>query len=722
MAENLAQIGIWPAQMPRLPQRIIPAMTTTKPRVLMCRPTHFGVHYVINPWMQGHVGRANNAKALDQWQHLHDTLAELADVEVIEPGDAGRDLPDMVFSANAGLLLGDTFVPSAFRVPERRGEVPLFNQWFSEQGFEIKELPADLAFEGEGDALFHPGQPLLWAGYGVRSGIEAHPTLTELFNVEVVSLRLVDQRFYHLDTCFYPLPNGRVVYYAPAFDEPSRQEIERRIPPEARIEVSEQDALRFTCNAVRLGDTIVTNHASDALQARLNAWGYQVQTCAVDEFMLAGGACKCMTLLLQQDLGPDAASRGTFVSSVRTGRVALRGHLLDHGTLNKAMDVATDAGLGCSVEQFNPAERRDQDSTAILRVTAPTFDRLDTTLAELMKMGAQPIDQESDALLCPVTQPGVAPDFFYSTTIYPTDVRVDGQWARASGQRMDAVIVVDRNARPPTARCVLMRDLQVGEQVVCQVGGVRVKTPDIDRDDEFGFMSSSVSSERRVEQAVETLAWEMQRIKSRGGRIAVVAGPVVIHTGGGKYLEQLIEHGYVQALLTGNALPVHDIEHHLFGTSLGVDLSRGVGVQGGHRHHLQAINLVRRAGSIKQAVEQGVVAGGVMHACVKHDVDYVLAGSIRDDGPLPDTHMDLLQAQQAYAKAIEGCDMILMLSSMLHAIGTGNMAPAGVKLVCVDISPAVVTKLADRGSVESVGIVTDVGLLLNLLAGRLCQA
>ena len=692
------------------------------PSVLMCRPTHFGVRYVINPWMRGHVGRADNAKALAQWQQLHDLLSGLADVKVIDPGDMGRDLPDMVFCANAGLLLGETFVPSAFRVPERSGEVPLFNAWFADQGYDVQALPGEPAFEGEGDALFHPGQPLLWAGYGVRSGLESHALLTERFNVDVVSLRLIDQRFYHLDTCFYPLPDGRAVYFAPAFDEPSRQEIERRIAPENRIEVSEQDALRFTCNAVRLNDTIVTNYASDALQARLGKWGYKVATCCVDEFMLAGGACKCMTLLLQQDLGPNANQRQTYVSPIRTSRVALRGHLLDHGTLNKAMDITTDAGLACSVEQFHPAERRDQDSTATLRITAPTHDRLDTTLAELMKMGALPIDQEADAALCSVEQDGVAPDGFYSTTIYPTEVRIDGQWVRAGHQRMDAVIVVEQHGGAADARCVLMRDLRAGEQVVCHVGGVRVKTPDIDRDEEFGFMSSSVSSERRVEQAVETLAWEMQRIKERGGRIAVVAGPVVIHTGGGKYLEQLIRHGYVHALLTGNALPVHDIEHNLFGTSLGVDLSRGVGVQGGHRHHLQAINRVRRAGSIRAAVEQGVITGGVMHAAVQHNIDYVLAGSIRDDGPLPDTKMDLLQAQAAYAKAIEGCEMILMLSSMLHAIGTGNMTPAGVKLVCVDISPAVVTKLADRGSVESVGIVTDVGLLLNLLAGRLCEA
>jgi lysine-ketoglutarate reductase/saccharopine dehydrogenase-like protein (TIGR00300 family) len=212
----------------------------------------------------------------------------------------------------------------------------------------------------------------------------------------------------------------------------------------------------------------------------------------------------------------------------------------------------------------------------------------------------------------------------------------------------------------------------------------------------------------------------MQRIRARNGRIVVVAGPVVIHTGGGRHLSRLIENGYVQSLLTGNALPVHDIELNLFGTSLGVDLTRGVGIHGGHTHHLLAINRVRAAGSIAAAVRQGIITGGVMHACVVHNVDYVLAGSIRDDGPLPDTLFDLLEAQAAYARAIENAEMILMLSSMLHAIGTGNMTRSGVRLICVDINPGVVTKLADRGSLESTGIVTDVGLFLNLLAAKLC--
>jgi lysine-ketoglutarate reductase/saccharopine dehydrogenase-like protein (TIGR00300 family) len=229
-------------------------------------------------------------------------------------------------------------------------------------------------------------------------------------------------------------------------------------------------------------------------------------------------------------------------------------------------------------------------------------------------------------------------------------------------------------------------------------------------------MSAGVSSERRVERVVEELAMEMQRIRSHGGRIVIVAGPVVIHTGGGEYLAEMIRNGYVQALLTGNALPTHDIELDMFGTSLGVDMKRGTGVPLGHQYHLRAINRIRAAGSIANAVKQGLVTGGVMYECIRHGVDFVAVGSIRDDGPLPETIMDLCEAQAACARAIEGAEMILMLASMLHSIGVGNMTPAGVRLICVDINPAVVTKLADRGSMESTGVVTDVGLFLNLLS------
>jgi lysine-ketoglutarate reductase/saccharopine dehydrogenase-like protein (TIGR00300 family) len=294
---------------------------------------------------------------------------------------------------------------------------------------------------------------------------------------------------------------------------------------------------------------------------------------------------------------------------------------------------------------------------------------------------------------------------------------------------MDGALVLRPDVPESTAlarvECRLLRDLRAGEQVVVGVEGLRILRPQPAREGrearqaDFSFMAAGVSSERRVELVVEQMAWEWRRIRDRGGKVVVVAGPVVIHTGGGAHLAQLVREGYVQALLGGNAIAVHDVEQALMGTSLGVDLQQGLAVHGGHRHHLKAINTIRRCGSLAAAVEQGVLNQGIIHACVRRGVPFVLAGSIRDDGPLPDTEMDLIRAQAAYAQALEGAEMVLMLSSMLHSIGVGNMTPAGVKLVCVDINPAVVTKLSDRGSLESVGVVTDVGLFLSLLVRQL---
>jgi lysine-ketoglutarate reductase/saccharopine dehydrogenase-like protein (TIGR00300 family) len=259
--------------------------------------------------------------------------------------------------------------------------------------------------------------------------------------------------------------------------------------------------------------------------------------------------------------------------------------------------------------------------------------------------------------------------------------------------------------------------------VVCSMQGIRV-SPDIQSRDKptFGFMSNEVSSERRVETAVARVAAMMRRIKDEGGRIAFVAGPVVVHTGGGEYFCRLIRKGYVNALLAGNALAVHDIEVALSGTSLGIDLNTGSPVEHGHRNHMRAINRIRRAGGIARAVESGVLTSGIMHACHTHNVPYLLAGSIRDDGPLPETIMDLVAAQDAYWKSLIGVDMVVMLSTMLHSIGVGNMLPSWVKVICVDINPAVVTKLTDRGSTQTIGVVTDVGLFLHQLAEKLTAA
>lgn len=285
---------------------------------------------------------------------------------------------------------------------------------------------------------------------------------------------------------------------------------------------------------------------------------------------------------------------------------------------------------------------------------------------------------------------------------------------------MDAVITLAETPQGPIARCQLMRDLQVGDAVLVGKAGVKTQALEVKQaSSEFQFMSSQVSSERRVEHWVKIIADQMRQIRDRKGKIVVVAGPVVIHTGGGDYLAQLIRQGYVQALLGGNAIAVHDLEQSMFGTSLGLHLDRGHSVSGGHTHHLQVINQIRRSGSIAKAVEQGLITQGVFYECIQQGIPFSLAGSIRDDGPLPDTQMDLIVAQEDYAKLLQGADMILMLSSMLHSIAVGNMTPAGVKLVAVDINPAVLTKLSDRGSTEAIGIVTDVGLFLSSLTHQL---
>jgi lysine-ketoglutarate reductase/saccharopine dehydrogenase-like protein (TIGR00300 family) len=270
------------------------------------------------------------------------------------------------------------------------------------------------------------------------------------------------------------------------------------------------------------------------------------------------------------------------------------------------------------------------------------------------------------------------------------------------------------------AVCRKLRDVRVGDGVVCGVEGIRV-TPEFRERDRLGFafMTNEISSERRVETGVGRIADMMREVKQSGGRIAAVAGPVLVHTGGVSYFCDLIGAGFVDVLLAGNALAVHDVEHALFGTSLGVDFETGKAIEGGHRHHMRAINTICRVGGLRQAVEKGVLTSGVMYECIRHGVEFVLAGSIRDDGPLPETVMNLIEAQDQYSAALDGVKLVLVLSTMLHGIGVGNMLPSWVRMVCVDINPAVVTKLADRGSSQTIGIVTDVGLFLHQLHRRL---
>jgi len=689
-------------------------------RILMCPPDHYDVDYVINPWMEGNIHKSSQERAIAQWQKLYQVIKDCALVDLVEPA---KGWPDMVFTANAGLVLGDNVVLSRFYHKERQGEEPYFKAWFEANGFTVYELPKDLPFEGAGDALFDREGRWLWAGYGFRSELDSHPYIAKWLDTEVVSLRLIDERFYHLDTCFCPLSGGYLLYYPPAFDAYSNRVIEMRIPPEKRIIVEEPDAVNFACNAVNVNQIIIMNLVSQSLKDRLSAVGFTVKETPLTEFLKAGGAAKCLTLRVTEPILEDVHA----TVSIESRMIRLEGHLLDAGILNQALDLVVENSGSFRVLNFNLGVERNSVSTAEVRVSAPSHQLMEEIMTELIDLGAVPPPQElCDINTEVVTQAGVSPDDFYVSTIYPTEVRVNCEWVTVENQRMDAAIVVTTD--PPSARCTLLRDLQVGDRVMVGVEGIRtVKKVDSHEagnrkeNKEFAFMAAGVSSERRVELLVEQIAWEMRKIRDQGGKIVVTAGPVVIHTGGAQHLSHLIREGYVHALLGGNAIAVHDIEQAIMGTSLGVDMQRGIPVRGGHRHHLKIINTVRRYGSIAKAVEAGYLSKGVMYECVKNQIPYCLAGSIRDDGPLPDTEMNLVDAQTRYAELIQGADMILMLSSMLHSIGVGNMTPSGVKLVCVDINPAVVTKLSDRGSVESVGVVTDVGLFLSLLVRQLDQ-
>lgn len=686
-------------------------------RFLMCAPDHYDVDYVINPWMEGNIHKSSRDRAVEQWYKLHHILKDRSLVDLVEPQ---QGWPDMVFTANAGLVLGKTVVLSRFLHKERQGEEPYFKKWFEDHGYTVYELPKDLPFEGAGDALLDREGRWLWAGYGFRSELDSHPYLAKWLDIEVVSLRLTDERFYHLDTCFCPLTGGYLLYYPGAFDAYSNRLIEMRVLPEKRIAIEEADAVNFACNAVNINQVIVMNKASDRLKRRLVDAGFEVVETPLTEFLKAGGAAKCLTLRVTEPVRTELHAN-VLVES-RTMR--MEGHLLDSGLISRALDLIVENGGSFQVLNFELGEQRQSTSSAEVKVSAPSHDVMEEIVSQLIDLGAVATPQDvCDINLEAVTQEGVAPDDFYVTTIYPTEVRVNCEWVKVENQRMDAAIAVFDTPNGSVAQCKLLRDLKVGEQVIVGVEGIRTVRKTQSREQrssqEFSFMGAGVSSERRVELIVEQIAWEMRQIRDQGGKVIVTAGPVVIHTGGGQHLSHLIREGYVQALLGGNAIAVHDIEQSMMGTSLGVDMQRGVPVRGGHRHHLKIINTIRRYGSIAKAVEQGVLTKGVMYECVKNNVPFALAGSIRDDGPLPDTQMDLIKAQMEYSTLLEGTDLILMLSTMLHSIGVGNMTPAGVKMVCVDINPAVVTKLSDRGSVESVGVVTDVGLFLSLLVQQL---
>ena len=397
--------------------------------------------------------------------------------------------------------------------------------------------------------------------------------------------------------------------------------------------------------------------------------------------------------------------------------VEAEGHLIDSHLMERIFDTVVEYNGQFEVEQFEIGRTNADNSRLRLKVETESAADMEQILSQLLDLGCTPADS-GQAELASVEKDCCAPEDFYSTTNHKTLVRHKGEWLEVENQRMDAMIVVGgAPGEPKHAVCRRLRDLKKGDQVVIGMHGIRVVPESKERDRAaFAFMSNGVSSERQVETAIRQTAGLMRQCRKTGQKIVVVAGPVTVHTGGAKALSKLIQGGWVQALLAGNALGVHDIEASLLGTSLGVRLIDGRQEEHGHRNHMRAINAIYHAGSIAKAVETGRLKSGVMYECVKAGVPFVLAGSLRDDGPLPDTITDMNRAQDAYADQLKGAGLVLCLGSMLHSIATGNMLPSWVKVVCVDINPAVATKVSDRGTGQAVGVVTDVGLFLEMLA------
>jgi lysine-ketoglutarate reductase/saccharopine dehydrogenase-like protein (TIGR00300 family) len=398
--------------------------------------------------------------------------------------------------------------------------------------------------------------------------------------------------------------------------------------------------------------------------------------------------------------------------------VEAEGHLIDSHIMEQIFDTVVEHNGRFEVEHFHIGKTNADPSRLRLRVEAPAREDLDKMLGQLLGLGCTPVDS-SDAVFARVERDKCAPEDFYSTTNHRTQVRRGGEWHVVENQRMDALIVWAEGK----AWARRLRDIKAGDEVVVGMKGIRVIPESKERDRlSFAFMSNGISSERQVETAVRQTAAMMRAAKENGQKVVVVAGPVVVHTGGARPLAALIRKGYVGALLAGNALGVHDAEAAMIGTSLGVRMSDGRLAEHGHRNHMRAINAVYHAGGLRGAVAQGKLKKGIIYECVTNNVPFVLAGSLRDDGPLPDTITDMNAAQDAYAEQLRGAGLVLCLGSMLHSIATGNMLPGWVKTVCVDINPAVATKLSDRGTGQALGVVTDVGMFLELLERNLQEA
>ena len=398
--------------------------------------------------------------------------------------------------------------------------------------------------------------------------------------------------------------------------------------------------------------------------------------------------------------------------------VEMTGHIIDSLLLPKVLDAILTRGAGYEIKEFRVGKRQDDPSHVRIEVRADSPEVLERVLAEIHPHGAVPV-HTTDCVAVPADVPGAFPEGFYCTTNFRTQVRLGGEWVEVEDQEMDCGIVLDPEGA--AARCVPMAGVKAGDRVVVGRTGIRVFPIDAaeKKHELFEFMTSAVSSEKPKAVSVREIAHAMKRTRAAGEKILAVLGPAVVHTGASELVAKMVRDGFLNVLFAGNALATHDIEQAFYGTSLGVSLEVGLPTDEGHEHHLRTINTIRRLGGIKAAVSSGRLTSGIMYECVRKGVPFVLAGSIRDDGPLPEVVTDMLVAQDAMRRLIPGVGFCLMVATTLHSVAVGNLLPAWVKVACVDISPATVTKLMDRGSTQTVGIVSDAEPFLRSLLAEL---
>jgi lysine-ketoglutarate reductase/saccharopine dehydrogenase-like protein (TIGR00300 family) len=402
-------------------------------------------------------------------------------------------------------------------------------------------------------------------------------------------------------------------------------------------------------------------------------------------------------------------------------QVELEGHIIDSGMMQTCFGIIMDMGGAFEVEEFRIGRHKTAESYARLLVEGDDPEHLQSIIHELHQNGANPSDPE-DAHLEPAPADQVVPKGFYSTTNHPTDVRIDGEWVPVENIEMDCAVIIERDEEDRVrAYTEVLNAVEEGDTVVTGETGIRVRPPERPRGKEgaFGFMQGGVSSERPSETTISNIAEAIAETKAEGGKVLAVCGPALIHSGAREDLARLVREGYVDMLSTGNGFAVHDLERDLYGTSLGMDTESLDHPRKGHKHHIYTISEIIRAGGIEEAIEEGLVDSGVMYECVQNDAPYVIAGSIRDDGPLPETITDAVEAQNAIREQAHEADLVLMLSTLLHSVAVGNCLPSTTKTVCVDINPATVTQLLDRGSAQAVGMVTDIGTFVPMLAEHL---